>query len=112
MYCPKCNGEMGMRDARCPHCGYAFDAIGSYVPPRGDGFAYSPFANFALAVGIVAAVIACVAITIGGPLALLASLREPFFDMLVNAFVVTVSFMLCFSNLIVLLRVYEMKPRK
>lgn len=23
-FCPKCNGQMDLRDAKCPHCGYDF----------------------------------------------------------------------------------------
>ena len=26
-YCPKCNGEMGQRDAVCPHCRYSFPPL-------------------------------------------------------------------------------------
>ena len=33
-FCPKCNGAMGLKDAKCPHCGYDFPppAERSFLP--------------------------------------------------------------------------------
>lgn len=56
-YCPECNGEMKQSEAVCPHCGHDFSKPDA--SPRKEGFAYSSLADLSLAVGIVAAGIAC-----------------------------------------------------
>jgi len=56
-YCPECKGEMLPTAIACPHCGYDFPPSSA---SRG-GFAYSPLADLALIVSMIAAVVgACV----------------------------------------------------
>ena len=55
-FCPKCAGALDVAAVVCPHCGYDFPA-GNPHPRR--GIAYSPLANVALIVGIVAAGFGC-----------------------------------------------------
>lgn len=109
-HCPKCGGEMGMRDVRCPHCGYAFDSIPNSISGRRSGFAYSSLASFILALGTVVvalgAIMSVIAVFVVGVLAI-ASPRIDLFDWLrtlagalVNAVV-----------LIVLLRVGDLQSR-
>jgi hypothetical protein len=56
-YCPKCKGEMDSAALACPHCGYNFPDPSSAAAPRKTGFAYSPLADLALLVCMIAAVI-------------------------------------------------------
>ena len=60
-FCPKCQGVLDAAAVACPHCGYDFPP-GNADPRR--GIAYSPLANLALVVGIVAAWLGCAAVVI------------------------------------------------
>ncbi len=66
-FCPKCSGVMDTAAVACPHCGYAFPPAD---PNPRDGLAYSPLANLALIVGILAAGLGCVVAVIGTIIAL------------------------------------------
>ena len=50
-FCPKCNGAMGLRDAKCPHCGYDFPTtdLESHLLPL-----WAWFALIAVGVGAIA----------------------------------------------------------
>jgi hypothetical protein len=54
-YCPKCSGEMGQKDATCPHCGYDFPTEGNERIWLED----STLADVALMVGAVVAGFSC-----------------------------------------------------
>lgn len=55
-YCPQCNGEMSATEIVCPHCGYDFPEAGYTSKKFRPGFAYSPLADLALIVSMIAAV--------------------------------------------------------
>lgn len=65
-FCPKCSGVMEGTAILCPHCGYDFPM----EPESRRGIAYSPRANIALIVGIVAAGLGCAGSTIAAIVAL------------------------------------------
>lgn len=106
MYCPKCNGEMGMRDVKCSHCGYDFQPAESESERL--GFAYSAFAYVVLALAIVGAILTCAGTLIAGIYWALDSRYRSWDDWLSFAFALFSGLVL----LIVLMRVYDMKPRK
>ena len=56
-YCPKCNGEMPSSAIICPHCQYDFSNVAAAVPQV--GFAYSPLADVALIISMLAAALGC-----------------------------------------------------
>lgn len=56
-YCPECKGEMSVTAAECPHCGHDFPPTESMVAGQREGFEYSPFADLALMVSMIATVI-------------------------------------------------------
>lgn len=61
-YCPKCKGEMLPTAIECTHCGYDFPSRNSDGRGSQSGFAYSPLADLALIVSMIAASIgACAA---------------------------------------------------
>jgi hypothetical protein len=67
-FCPNCQGVMDAAAVACPHCGYDFPPA-SADPRR--GIAYSPLANLALVVGIVAAGLGCAVAVLAAVAALL-----------------------------------------
>jgi hypothetical protein len=62
-YCLKCEGEIGVSEGVCPHCGYDFPESPKAAQAR--GLLYSPLAEIALVAGQVAAALACLVIVIG-----------------------------------------------
>lgn len=56
-YCPKCNGEMPANAITCPHCQYDFSDVATPITPV--GFAYSPLADVALIISMLAAALGC-----------------------------------------------------
>jgi uncharacterized paraquat-inducible protein A len=101
--CPKCGGEMAARDVACPHCGYDFPEMPAQ---RAPGFAYSGLAYLVLAVGIVA--VALGVILVGIALVAMPFMMRPF-----GAYVYVktiIEFCMYLAVLVVLVRVYEMKP--
>ena len=99
-YCPKCKGEMLATAIACPHCGYDFPAADQRTNPTG-GFAYSPLADAALIVSMIAATIgAC-----GAAIAAIASLIQGQF---INGFIVfPIATLLQLGMLVVFLRVQK-----
>jgi hypothetical protein len=67
-YCPECGGEMDAAAPACPRCGYDFPQPPE--PPAPPGLAYSPLAEVALVVGIVAAGIGCLLAIVAAAVAL------------------------------------------
>ncbi|MEX2185941.1 MAG: hypothetical protein WD875_04065 [Pirellulales bacterium] len=107
MYCPKCSGEMGMRDVRCPHCGYDFNEIAKDAGERRAGFAYSWFAYFVLVLAIVVVVIGCLGLASYLIIAPLFSDHMRSDDWLGGAMRLFAGLVL----LVVLLRVFDVRPR-
>jgi hypothetical protein len=66
--CPSCQEVLQAAPVACPHCGYDFTP-GNLDPRR--GIAYSPLADLALVVGIVAAGLGCIAALIASVVALM-----------------------------------------
>jgi hypothetical protein len=54
-FCPECKKEMPTTAIVCPHCGYDFPATSLSNKSARTGFAYSPLADAALIVGMLAA---------------------------------------------------------
>ena len=66
-FCPKCNGQMGQMDAKCPHCGYDFPTTepGAHLLSLWAWFALIAVAIAAVALELdgwiqIAAVVSCV----------------------------------------------------
>lgn len=107
MFCPKCNGQMEMRDVRCPHCGYDFPSATPEREKRPILFAYSSFAYVVLAIAIVVLVIACLGFGVYAVVMVVAPhrMRSPdWLDWAVRFFATMVA-------LIVVMRVFDMRPR-
>jgi hypothetical protein len=68
-YCPQCRGEMGERDAACPHCGYDFPLRPDRAAIR-HGIEYSIWADIALMIGAVVAGLGCLCSVIGSVVAI------------------------------------------
>jgi hypothetical protein len=95
-FCPKCNGVLDMAAVACPHCGYDFSP--STPEPR-RGIAYSPLANLALIVGVVAAGLGCI-------VSVIASVGALINEQWGNALVVApLAFFLQLAMLVVFIRV-------
>ena len=97
-YCPECNAEMPSAAIECPHCGYDFPS------PETDGrqgFAYSTFADLALVVSMIAAVVGAFVAAIG---TMVAIYHEEWFHGLVLGPIV---FLLQIGMLVVFLRVQQ-----
>lgn len=99
-YCPKCRGEMVPTAIACPHCGYDFPASEG-VSQRSRGFAYSPLADLALVVSMIAAVFGAVGAAIA---AILAVIHGQFLN---GFFVYPVFALVLLGILVVFLRVQE-----
>lgn len=96
-YCPKCKGEMLATAIACSHCGYDFPRAAS---PK-VGLAYSPLADIALVVSMIAASVGSLA----SLLAMVVSLvNGQFFNGLVVA---PIAFFLQLGILVVFLRVQQ-----
>jgi uncharacterized protein YqhQ len=108
MFCPKCNGEMGMRDVRCPHCGYDFAPRDKELAEKGGGFAYSAIAYVALALAIVGVMISLAFGVIFAVVLMFSSRYIHWTDWMQFALSMFSGFVL----LIVLLRVFGMKPNR
>jgi hypothetical protein len=99
-FCPFCKGEMGVTELVCPHCGFDFpEATGS--PMRATGFAYSPLADTALTISMIAAGLGCIVAV----LAVVVSLLQ---FQLVNTVLSVVAFFLQLGMLVVFLRVSDL----
>jgi hypothetical protein len=66
-YCPKCDVPLDTNAVVCPNCGYDFPPGN----PVSRGIAYSPLANLALLIGIIAAGFGCLVTVIATVRALL-----------------------------------------
>jgi Uncharacterised protein family UPF0547 len=95
-YCPQCRGVLEAAAVVCPHCGYDFPP-GS--PDRRRGIVYSPLADLALIIGIVAAGLGCAVALVGSVFALL---RSQWLEALI---VGPLTFFLLLAMLVVFVRV-------
>ena len=55
-YCPECKGEMSSTEIKCSKCGYDFPDTSTRPSMKQQGFAYSPLADLALIVSMIATV--------------------------------------------------------
>lgn len=108
MFCPKCNGQMEMRDVRCPHCGYDFPSATPEREKRPILFAYSAFAYVVLAVAIIVLALTAVVMAAYGVAVVATSKFMRSDDWLEWAGGLFATLVM----LIVVLRVYDMNPRK
>ncbi len=99
-YCPKCRCEMLPTAIECPECGYDFPASDP-TSKASRGFAYSPLADIALIVSMIAAVLG----TGGAVIAAIVALFQGKF--LNGLFVYPVVALLQLGILVVFLRVQE-----
>jgi hypothetical protein len=106
MYCPECGGEMGMREVKCPHCGYDFPSVTSNER-RPILFAYSSFAYVVLALAIVGLSVACLGFVAYAVVMVFSSHRMYSHDWLDW----TVRFFATLVALVVVLRVFDIRPR-
>jgi hypothetical protein len=97
---------MGMRDVRCPHCGYDFAPSDKETTGKSGGFAYSPIAYIALALAIVGVIFTLAFGVIAAVVTAFSSTYMRWTDWMQVALSLFSGFVL----LIVLLRVYGMKP--
>ncbi len=98
-YCPKCKGEMPQTAAKCPHCQFDFPLESPAGEGVGTGFAYSPLADFALFVSMLAASIGTGAAAIGS---IVAVFQGHFFE---GLFLGPLAFFLQLGMLVTFLRV-------
>ena len=99
-YCPECKGEMLPTAIVCPHCGYDFP-VDSAKGNASRGFAYSPVADVALIVCMIAATIGAA----GAAIAAIASITQ---GQYVNGlFVYPIASLLLLGMLVVFLRVQD-----
>lgn len=100
-YCPQCKGDMTATAIVCPHCGYDFPDTGETSKGPRTGFAYSPLADIALIVSMIAAVLgAC-----GAALVTIIALVHGQF--VYGLFVGPIAFLLQLGMLVVFLRVQQ-----
>lgn len=104
-YCPKCNAEMNANDVACPQCGYDFPNTQAEAEARQrwEGLAYSPLADIALLVSMIAAVLGCCGAIVFTIIAMLQG-------QLLSAIVVgPIAFFLQLGMLVVFLRVQNVQ---
>ncbi len=99
-YCPKCNGQMGSADPRCPHCGYDFPLR---EPKRPLFAGFSLFADVVLILGAVIAGLGFVAALVAACLALAGGQPGSALPMLMLA-------ILLLALVIVFMRVQRLEP--
>jgi hypothetical protein len=100
-YCPKCKGEMLPTAIECPHCGYDFPPEHADGKASRGGFAYSPLADLALIVSMVAA-------SVGACVAAIISVVSLFHGEFLNGLVLyPIAFLLQIGMLVVFLRVHQ-----
>jgi hypothetical protein len=100
-FCPKCKGDMAATAIVCPHCGYDFPDPDSTSTGQRKGFAYSPLADLALLVSMIAAVL-------GACGAVLATIVALFHGQLIyGLFVGPIALLLQLGMLVVFLRVQQ-----
>lgn len=66
--CPNCGGQMSVSQIVCPHCGYDFPLqarTGTTQTAQKKGIAYSPLADFALAIGMLFTALGAIVSLIG-----------------------------------------------
>ena len=100
-YCSQCHGEMTATEVICPHCGNDFpDAIPTSNKLQ-HGFAYSPLADLALIVSMIAAVLGA------GGTALMTIIALVHGQFVFGLFFGPVAFLLQLGMLVVFLRVQQ-----
>ena len=101
-YCPQCKSELPLAAVVCESCGYDFpsESDGRSSSNR-DGLAYSPVADIALIISMLAATIGCIGTAIWGFAQIL---RGNFVSGLVQA---PLAFFLQLGMLVVFIRVQD-----
>jgi hypothetical protein len=107
VHCPKCNGEMGMRDVKCAQCGYDFPATRMQTGDNA-GLAYSGISYIILALAIIVLMLAIFGTAIAG-IYWAIDVRSQRWDDWIK---MGGAALFELSMLVVLLRVYDMEPRK
>lgn len=100
-FCPECKGEMPGTAIACPHCGYDFPDTKSAAANARTGFAYSPLADLALVVSMVAAVL-------GAGAAAVATIVSLYYGAYFHGLIMgPIAFLLQLGMLVVFLRVQQ-----
>ena len=99
-FCPKCKGQMGPTELVCPNCGYDFPNVEG--ASQQQGFAYSPMADAALVVSMIAA-------GLGSLVAVAAAVMALLSGQLLTAVVGVIAIFLQFGMLVVFIRVSDLK---